>query len=171
MSNPWGPRWADQSSSRARQDEREIRALVDPMFDSWGRGDAAAYPADFTDDADYVSFDGSRRSTADSIRSHANLFRTVLYGSRLTGQIESVRFRTPDVAVVHLTGSVVEGWRQQPRRRRRSRQTMVVRRDGRWQVTAFHNTRVRPLATSGPMVQLGGRFVRWRTDRARRKQR
>jgi uncharacterized protein (TIGR02246 family) len=170
VSNPWGPRWADQSSSRARQDEREIRALVDPMFDSWGRGDAAAYPADFTDDADYVSFDGSRRSTADSIRSHENLFRTVLYGSRLTGQIESVRFRTPDVAVVHLTGSVVEGWRQRMRRRRLSRQTMVVvRRDGRWQVTAFHNTRVRPLSTSGPMVELGGRFVRWRTDRARRK--
>ena len=38
-----------------------------------------------------------------------NLFRTVLYGSRLTGEVESVRFVTPDVAVVHLTGSVVEG--------------------------------------------------------------
>lgn len=96
----------------------------------------------------------------------------MLYGSRLTGAVESVRFVTPDVAVVHLTGSVVEGWRQQMRRRRLSRQTMVVvRRDGRWQVTAFHNTRVRPLSTSGPMVELGGRFVRWRTDRTRRKQR
>jgi uncharacterized protein (TIGR02246 family) len=154
------------------QDEREIRALVDRMFDSWARGDAAAYHADFTDDADYVSFDGSRRGKADSIASHENLFRTVLYGSRLTGQVESIRFVTPDVAVVHLTGSVVEGWRQQMRRRRLSRQTLVVvRRDGRWQVTAFHNTRVRPLSTSGPMVELGGRFVRWRTNRARRKQR
>jgi hypothetical protein len=75
------------------------------------------------------------------------------------------------VAVVHRTGSVVEGWRQRMRRRRLSRQTMVVvRRDGRWQVTAFHNTRVRPLQTSGPRVELAGRFVRWRTDRARRKQ-
>ncbi len=153
------------------QDDREIRAIVDRMFDAWGRGDAAAYHADLTDDADYVAFDGSWRSKADSIRSHENLFRTVLYGSRLTGQVESVRFVTPDVAVVHLTGSVVEGWRQRMRRRRLSRQTMVVvRRDGRWQVTAFHNTRVRPLPTTGPMVELGGRFVHWRTDRARRKQ-
>jgi uncharacterized protein (TIGR02246 family) len=96
----------------------------------------------------------------------------VLYGSQLTGQVESVRFVTRDVAVVHLLGSVVEGWRQTMRRRRLSRQTMVVvRRDGRWQVTAFHNTRVRPLNTSGRMVELGGRFVRWRTDRARRKRR
>ena len=154
------------------QDDQEIRAIVDRMFDAWGRGDAAAYHADLTDDADYVAFDGSRRSKADSIRSHENLFRTVLYGSRLTGEVESIRFITPDVAVVHLTGSVVEGWRQQMRRRRLSRQTMVVvRHDGRWQVTAFHNTRVRPLSTTGPMVELGGRFVHWRTDRAKRKQR
>jgi uncharacterized protein (TIGR02246 family) len=153
------------------QAEREIRAIVDRMFDAWGRGDAVAYHADLTDDADYVAFDGSRRGKADSIRSHENLFRTVLYGSRLTGEVESIRFVTPDVAVVHLTGSVVEGWRQKMRRRRLSRQTMVVvRRDGRWQVTAFHNTRVRPLSTSGPMVELGGRFVHWRTNRARRKQ-
>jgi uncharacterized protein (TIGR02246 family) len=159
------------SDATPGQDERAIRALVDGMFDAWGRG-AAAYHADFTDDADYVSFDGSRRGKADSISSHANLFPTVLYGSRLVGEVESVRFLTPDVAVVHLLGSIVEGWRQQPLRRRLSRQTMVVvRRDGQWQITAFHNTRVRPLNTSGPMVRLGGRFVRWRTDRARRKQR
>jgi uncharacterized protein (TIGR02246 family) len=156
----------------AGQDEREIRALVDRMFDSWGRGDAVAYHADFTDDADYVSFDGSRRGKDESISSHRNLFRTVLHGSRLVGEVESVRFVTPDVAVVHLTGSVAFAWQPRLRRRRLSRQTMVVvRRDGRWQVTAFHNTRVRPLPTSGPMVELGGRLVRWRTDRARRKQR
>ena len=56
------------------QDEREIRALVDRMFDSWAQGDAVAYHADFTDDADYVSFDGSRRGKADSINSHGTCF-------------------------------------------------------------------------------------------------
>ena len=99
-----GPTDADART----QDEGEIRAIVDRMFDAWGRGDAVAYHADLTDDADYVAFDGSRRGKADSIRSHENLFRTVLYGSRLTGAVESIRFVTPDVAVVHLTGSVVE---------------------------------------------------------------
>jgi uncharacterized protein (TIGR02246 family) len=76
-----------ETDARA-QDDREIRAIVDRMFDAWGRGDAAAYHADLTDDADDVAFDGSRRNKADSIRSHQNLFRTVLYGSRLTGEVE-----------------------------------------------------------------------------------
>jgi uncharacterized protein (TIGR02246 family) len=65
-----------ETDARA-QDEQEIRAIVGRMFDAWGRGDAAAYHADLTDDADYVAFDGSRRGKADSIRSHENLFRTV----------------------------------------------------------------------------------------------
>jgi uncharacterized protein (TIGR02246 family) len=164
-----GPAGSDDTRA---QDEQDIRALVSRMFDGWGRGDAAAYHADFTDDADYVSFDGARRGRADSEQSHRDLFRTVLYGSRLVGEVESVRFVTPDVAVVHLTGSVAFAWQQRLKRRRLSRQTMVVvRRDGRWLVTAFHNTRVRPLSTTGPVVELGGRFVRWRTDRARREQR
>jgi uncharacterized protein (TIGR02246 family) len=81
------------SDATPGQDEREIRALVDGMFDAWGRGDAVAYHADFTDDADYVSFDGSRRGKADSISSHANLFPTVLYGSRLVGEVETDRAR------------------------------------------------------------------------------
>ena len=68
--------------------------------------------------------------------------------------IQTIRLVTPDVAVVHLTGSVVEGWRQRMRRCRLSRQTMVgVRRDGRWQVTAFHNTRVRPMGRGNPRGQ------------------
>jgi uncharacterized protein (TIGR02246 family) len=83
-----------ETDARA-QDDREIRAIVDRMFDAWGRGDAVAYHADLTDDADYVAFDGSRRNKADSIRSHQNLFRTVLYGSRLTGEVESIRYVTP----------------------------------------------------------------------------
>jgi uncharacterized protein (TIGR02246 family) len=155
---------------RTAQDEQEIKALVDRLFDSWGRGDAAAYVADFADDMDYVSYDGSRRGRAESEEEHRDLFRTVLYGSRLVGEVETLRFVTPDVAVAHLTGSIIEGWRETPLKRRLSRQTMVaVRRDGRWMVTAFHNTRLRPVPTTGPVVELAGRFIRWRTDRARRK--
>jgi hypothetical protein len=66
------------------------------------------------DKADYVSFDGSRRGTADSISSHEYLVPTVLYGSRLTGQVESVRFVTPDVR-----GAPARVDRGEPRRKQR----------------------------------------------------
>lgn len=152
------------------QDEREIRAVVERTFAAWGRGDAAAYVADFTADSDYVAFDGVRHSKGETERSHRELFEGPLYGTRLEGGVEAVRFVAPDVAVVHATGAVVFAWQRKPGRGRPSRQMVVaVRRDGRWQLTAFQNTRIRPAPDSNStMAKLFARVVRWRTSRARR---
>ncbi len=152
------------------KDEQEIRELMARLSGSWARGDAQAYGAEFTDDCDYVAFDGTRFRGPTEPHTHlARLFDTVLKGSRLEGEVESVRFVTPQVAVVHWTGSVAYPWQQRVRRRRQSRQTLVVvRRDGRWQATAFQNTRVRPLPQQGLGFALATRLIRWRAARARR---
>jgi uncharacterized protein (TIGR02246 family) len=83
--------------------------------------------------------------------------------------VEAVRFVTPDLAVVHATGAVAFAWQRKLGRGRPSRQTLVaVRREGRWQLTAFQNTRIRPApGPDSPMARMFGRVVRWRTDRAR----
>lgn len=159
--------------SATDKDEREIRKLMARLSDSWARGDAQAYGAEFTDDCDYVAFDGTRfRGPAEPATHLARLFDTVLKDSRLQGEVESVRFLTPEVAVVHWTGSVAYPWQQRVRRRRRSRQTLVVvRREGRWQATAFQNTRVRPLPQRGLGFALATRVIRWRALRTRRARR
>ena len=152
------------------KDEREIRELMERLSDSWARGDAQAYGAEFTEDCDYVAFDGTRFRGPSEPQTHlARLFDTVLMDSRLEGEVESVRFVSPDAAVVHWTGSVAYPWQERVSRRRLSRQTLVmVRRDGRWRATAFQNTRVRPLAQKGIGFELATRFIRWRSARARR---
>ena len=138
------------------QDEREIRAIVDRMFDAWGRGDAVAYHADLTDDADYVAFDGSRTTGRRAIAtSHQQLFDKYLKGTRLTGRVESVRFLGPDVALVHATGGTVMRGKSRPSPERDSIQTLVAVRHGdEWRFAAFHNCRVRP-------INSGGGFVIW----------
>jgi hypothetical protein len=51
------------------------------------------------------------------VDSHDSLFRGVLTGSALVGEVESIRFISPDVAVVHAFGSVLMPWRSElPRR-------------------------------------------------------
>lgn len=139
-------------------DEATIRALVHEIYDAWARNDARAYASYFEDDSDYVPFDGTRLHGREANEeSHRQLFATVLAGTRLEGEVESVRFITPDVAVVHATGSVVWPWHRGVPKRRLSRQTMVfVRRGGTWRATAFHNTRVRPV----PPLKPGGAIVR-----------
>jgi uncharacterized protein (TIGR02246 family) len=124
-------------------DEAAIRDLFQQLLDAWGRGDGRAYGALFTEDADYVAFDGSRtRGRHQIATSHQDLFDK-WKGTRLTGQVDSLRFLGPDVALVHATGGTLFPGQRDPRPRRPSIQTLVAtKRDGTWRFTAFHNCRI-----------------------------
>jgi hypothetical protein len=70
-------------------DDQELKALFQRVCQAWTDGDAAAYAACFTADCDYVSFDGTRAHGREQvIESHDKLFRGVLFGSALVGEVE-----------------------------------------------------------------------------------
>ncbi|NEW26345.1 SgcJ/EcaC family oxidoreductase [Nocardia cyriacigeorgica] len=149
-------------------DDTAILALFGDFKQAWTDNDAAAFGALFTEDSDYVSYDGTRASgRAEHQRNHDKLFRGVLAGSALVGEVESIRYVTEDVAILHGTGSVLMPWRSRLPRRRLSRQTVVlVRTPVGWRITAIHNGRVRPVTVPEPdafpsrMAQLMGRWAR-----------
>lgn len=142
-------------------DDQELKALFQRLCQAWIDGDAAAYGACFTADCDYVSFDGTRAQRRDQvIESHDKLFRGVLFGSALVGQVESIRYVATDVAVLHGTGSVLVAWRSELPKRRLTRNTVVaVRGPEGWRFTAIHNGRVRPVQIPEP-DSLPARFAR-----------
>lgn len=133
-------------------DDDQLTALFDRMCQAWTAGDAQAYGDCFTPDCDYVSFDGARtRGRATVIESHDKLFRGVLFGSTLVGQVESIRHLGDDVALLHGTGSVLVAWRSRLPKRRLTRNTIVaVRTPQGWRCTAVHNGRVRPMTVPEP---------------------
>ena len=143
------------------EDEIAVRQLFQSLLDAWGAGDAAAYAALFREDADYVAFDGvNQKGRAAILAGHKPLFERFLKGSRLTGEITSVRFLASDVALIHAAGSTVLAGKPEPSPERASIQTLVaVRRDGEWHFTAFHNTRVRPIGGG-----FGGLLAWWLAD-------
>lgn len=133
-------------------DDAQLTALFQRMCQAWTDGDAHAYGDCFTADSDYVSFDGTRAAGREPmVEAHDRLFRGVLTGSALVGQIESIRYLDADVALVHATGSVLVAWRSRLPKRRLSRQTLVATRtaDG-WRFAALQNTRVRPMQIPAP---------------------
>lgn len=160
----------EQDMRTRAEAEQQIREVLSRATVAWADNDAAAYAAEFTADSDYVAFDGTHVRGREANRAlHAGLFEGPLYGTRLEGEIESVRFLTDDVAVAHMTGSVVFAWQAGIPRGRLSRNTWVLHRDGgEWKIAAFHNTRVRPVpGDNSPFGRLFARYVRRRTDRAR----
>jgi len=132
--------------------DQAITELFERMCAAWTAGDARAYGECFTEDADYIGYDGSRAEGREPmVEAHDRLFRGVLSGSALYGRVESIRYVRPDVAVVHATGSVLMPWRSKLPKRRLSRQTMVaVQTERGWRYTAFQNGRVRPVRIPPP---------------------
>jgi uncharacterized protein (TIGR02246 family) len=131
-------------------DEAAIRELFGRLLDDWGRGDGEAYGSRFIEDADYIAFDGTRtRGRGEIAASHQQLFDKWLNGTRLTGRVLSIKFPSPDVAIIHATGGTVMRGKTKPSPERDSIQTLVAMREGpEWRFAAFHNSRVRPIGSN-----------------------
>lgn len=162
MDNPRNP----VQGQSAATDEQALQILFQQLIAAWGAGDADAYGALFSDDADYIAFDGlNQRGRAAIVAGHQPLFTRWLKGSRLTGQIDSLRFLAPDVVLIHASGSILDAGRTTPAPERSSSQTLVAKKsDGIWRFVAFHNTRIRPMGKTvgGTMAWLlFDRVWRW----------
>ena len=136
-----------ETTTHHQTDEAKILTLFEDLLGDWGRGDGEAYGSRFTEDADYVAFDGSRtRGRREIAASHQQLFDRFLKGTRLTGRVLSIKFPSPEVAIVHATGGTVMRGKTEPSPERDSIQTLVAVREGaEWRFAAFHNSRVRPI--------------------------
>ena len=87
------------------------------------------------------------------IESHDKLFRGVLFGSALVGEVESIRYIADDVAVLHGSGSVLVAWRSQLPKRRLTRNTLVaVGGPEGWRFTAIHNGRYALCRSQSPTL-------------------
>jgi uncharacterized protein (TIGR02246 family) len=82
----------DSQRTQTTADEDAIRAIHQRMIDAWNTGDAAAF-APFTDDADFIAFEGTHLKGRREIASfHQQIFDTVVKGTRLQGEVKFVRF-------------------------------------------------------------------------------
>jgi uncharacterized protein (TIGR02246 family) len=138
-------------------DEAAVRTLYQELMDGWNRGSGGAFAAVFTEDGDLVAFDGTHLKGRKEIAPfHQELFDRWLKGTRLVGQVQDVRFLSPDVALIHAVGSTVMRGKSGPSPERDSIQTLVAtHQDGEWRLAAFQNTRVRPMGPN-PIA-----FVLW----------
>jgi len=130
-----------------------VLATLDRLAAAWNAGDAAAYGAEFTPDATYVTFDGTALVGREAIvEVHRWLFDGPLKGSTMGatstgGDAPTVRLLRPDVAHVLTAGAVRPGDRAETTPDRDSVPSFVLVDDGGgWRVTAFHNTRRQAVA-------------------------
>ena len=131
------------SSSSSTADETAICALYQQMMEGWNAACGYAFASPFEENGDLVGFDGTYIKGRQEIALfHQHLFDMFLKGSRLVGKVRSVRFLTSDVAVMHAIGGTVMAGQTDLDPERNSVQTLVaVKRNGKWSLAAFQNTR------------------------------
>ncbi len=123
-------------------DEKALHDLIQVSKDGWNQGDGQAYAASFTEDADYILWNGTYLKGRQAIAAaHQQLFETRLQGSRLEGFIKHIRFLSDDIALVHLHSSPQIPGQEVPAPEQYSIQTLVgTRQANGWRFTSFQNT-------------------------------
>jgi uncharacterized protein (TIGR02246 family) len=139
-----------QNITTTPADEAAVRSLYLQLMEGWNQGSGEAFAAPFAENGDLVAFDGLHfKGRREIIPFQQSLFDKWLKGTRLVGQVKSVRFLTPDVALMHVIGGTILRGETKPSPVRDSIQTLVaVRKNGEWKLAAFQNTRLRPMNRS-----------------------
>jgi uncharacterized protein (TIGR02246 family) len=124
-------------------DEAIIRTLYQQTIDGWNQGSGDAFAAPYSEDSDFVGFDGTYLKGRQQIASfHQMLLDKFLKGSRLIGKIRSIRFIAENVAIMIAVGGTVMAGQSDIEPERNSIHTIVaVKRDNNWYFTAFQNSR------------------------------
>ena len=135
---------AQTPSSETRRDEDSIRAVMAATTDAFSRHDAKAWVKFCTPDAQLLTVRGeSMKGTAEIEKGLATIFQTRGRNVMLKTLEVAVRFIRPDVALAHVTNELSglispEGQTLPPHRELSIR--VVVKDEGVWRITAFHNT-------------------------------
>lgn len=138
---------ADPPSTAETPDVIAVRSVIDRMRDTWAAGDATGYADCFSQDSDYVTYNGMHLHGREAnAQLHGALFRGVLKGTRISARIEGLAFLSPNVALIHTAGAGAQRGRESSPRRKSIQTLVAVKQDQQWRIRSFHNVRIRPFS-------------------------
>jgi uncharacterized protein (TIGR02246 family) len=123
--------------------------VVAALTDAWNRHDTDAFSSFMADDVQFVNVLGMWwKDRAETVARHKELHASIFKQSRLTGEVASVKYLRPDVALVHVTWDMVghAAFDGSPGKPRKGVLSFVLVKDGGgWLVKAAHNTDTVPM--------------------------
>jgi uncharacterized protein (TIGR02246 family) len=141
------------SQTQNKDDEAQIRAIVQQESDAWNSGDALAFGAHYAEDGSFTNVIGQQLYGRQAfIDQHARIFSTIYKGSHNSLVVGKIKFLRPDVAVVDIDGTLSGANRLPPGLKaqedgalRVKLQEVMTKEKGSWWIAAFHNVAVYPL--------------------------
>ena len=134
--------WAQDSSKTTDADSAAIKQVITDFYQSFSRHDAHATAMTFAEDGDLTTMFGAHSHGRKAIEERfASLFATLLRTANRTDTVRSIRFYSPQVALVDadtvITGTKAADGSDIPTRKG----LMIVvmtKQDGLWRISNFH---------------------------------
>jgi uncharacterized protein (TIGR02246 family) len=124
-------------------DTSAIKNVLTDQYGAWAAGDAAAFVADYAEDATVIMPGSYRRNRDEIQQSMTESFATFLKDTKVTDEIQTVRFLGDDYAIaVSKAGILFAGETEVPASRFIYATWVLQRRDGNWRVESYHNSPV-----------------------------
>jgi uncharacterized protein (TIGR02246 family) len=126
--------------------ETVLQGLVRYLVDGWNQGNGHLFATPFADDADYIHIYGGYLKGREQIAAgHQHIFSTIYRDSHMEASIASLRFLSPEIALIHLrcTTRLSDQASAGAEKEIQSIPSLVaIKQGGKWVFTAFHNTRI-----------------------------
>lgn len=139
--------------AQSKSDENAIRGTLDEEIATWNKGDAEGYSKHFAADGTFTNVRGQFFAGHRAFRDrHEVIFKGPFLGTKLQLQVVSLRFLGPEVAICESLTWVSNFKNGAPaylqldaKGRLRTRLLQIMaKRNGEWQIVAYHNVDVKP---------------------------
>jgi uncharacterized protein (TIGR02246 family) len=128
------------TTTAALRAETAVCDVLNQLYVAWAAADADGIAQLYTENATVV-MPGVYHQSREDVRAFFTAgFAGRLRGSSATDEARSVRFASPDAAIVISTGGILMAGETSVPAQRLIRGTWVlVRQDGQWLIAAYHN--------------------------------
>lgn len=121
--------------------ELQISRVFDQLTEAWRIGNGNAWADAFVDDADFTVWFGLAIKGKEQIAwGHQLIFDNFYADTVFEFDIRQIRFIRPDVAIVHLNGSVVRNGENLPAEPDAVPMAVLEQVGDDWKIVAFQNT-------------------------------
>jgi uncharacterized protein (TIGR02246 family) len=143
--------FAPFTNAQAKSEEQAVRKVVADFAEAINRGDAKAFAALFTDDADFVVITGKYlKGRNEIVTYHSELFTGDFQRSHLDVTSVAIRFLCPDVAVARVATKRTENGGKEMRTS--FPMFVLTKQSQSWLIAAAQNT----LTSGSPIPPIGG---------------
>ena len=109
----------------------------------WNMKSGAEFAKPFAEDADYVVINGMQIKGRIAItKGHQGIFDTIYKSTTISLSADTIRFLRPDVAVVHVSGSLKTPDGESQRTTNAKMTLVMTKTNDKWEIVAFQNTEV-----------------------------